>query len=187
MPKDRLPQYISTSAFADMMKCHESTVRKAIKEDRISEDCLRRNGNGRLNGIDWAKAKIEWARNYSIGNNPSSPVAESLTAEVITGTRGDSGDIKDVAESKRLQEHYKAELARIELEEKEKKLVYRDLVRKDLYGFGNEVKLALQAVPDAVADAVAIEDDRNKCYKIVLKEINDALRKLTEVVERDFG
>lgn len=174
-----------------MMKCHESTVRKAIKENRISEDSLRRNGNGRLNGIDWQKAKVEWARNYSMGNNPSSPVAEALTAEVITNTRRDSEEsdvaIKEVPESKKLQEHYKAELARIELEEKEKKLVYRDLVRKDLYGFGNEVKLALQAVPDAVADAVAIEDDRNKCYKIVLKEINDALRKLTEVVERDFG
>ena len=190
-PKNRLEDLISTSAFADLMNCHESTVRKAIREGRISDQCLSKNANGRLNGIDWQKAKVEWAKNYSIGKNSSSPVAEALEAEVITArrvtARGDDGEILDVAESKRRQEHYKAEKGRIELEEKAGALVSKEQVRRDLYEFGMEMRTAMQGVPDRVADDLAIETDRNKCYRIMLDGINEALRKLTDMVERDFG
>ena len=190
MPKpNRLTDHISTSAFADLMNCHESTVRKAIREGRILEDSLERSVNGRLKGINWKKAKIDWARNYSMGNNPTSPVAVELQAETITEARLSStkSEIKEVAESKKLQEHYKAELARIELETKEKTLVDRDEVRKDLYRFGLELRIAIQGVPDLVADDAALEQDRNKCHKIILEGMNEALRKMTEIVERDFG
>jgi hypothetical protein len=172
------------------MNCHESTVRKAIREGRILESSLERNVNGRLKGINHKKAKIDWARNYSIGSNASSPVADSLQSETITEARLSSTRsevIKEVTESKKLQEHYKAELARIEFEEKEKHLVSRDEVRKDLYKFGLELRIAIQGVPDLVADDVSLEENRNKCHKIILEGMNEALRKVTEVVERDFG
>lgn len=191
MAKNRVEDVISIRAFASMMDCAEGTVRKAIREGRISESCLSKNGNGRTNGIEWKKAKLEWAKNYTIGNNPQSPVADALQAEIITvgrtDARGDSGVIKEVNESKRLQEHFKAEMARIDFEEKEGRMISKALVRSDLFKFGQELRVVIEAVADKVADEVAVETDRNKCYRIILDQIRLDLRKLTEVVERDFG
>ena len=38
-----------------------------------------------------------------------------------------------------------------------------------------------------MADDVSLEENRNKCHKIILEGMKEALRKVTEVVERDFG
>ena len=184
--ENRIDDIISITAFADMMKCTEAAVRKAIKSNKIVESVHRHESSGRVSGIDWKLAKKEWAAVYTPGVNKSSGVLDALEEEgLLDGI--DAGQIRAVSESKKLQEHYKAELARIELEEKEKILVSASKVRKDLYNFGMEVRVALQGVPDACVDDVMVASGRREAKSEIRKAIDFALNKLTEVIERDFG
>jgi len=183
--KDIVSDVISLTAFASMMKCTKGAVSNAIKDGKIV-DAVVRGDNGRVSGVDWRKAKREWLSNYDLGNNPTSGVLESFEAEgMMDGMI--SGDIRDISESKKLQEHYKAELARIELEEKEKILVSASKVRKDLFSFATEVRVAMQGVPERVVDKVMVLSDRRDVKAEIRKGIDESLNKLTEVVERDFG
>lgn len=187
MPKKaKIEKIISIRAFAKMMECSEGTVRAAIGEGRIV-DAVIKDKNGRNKGIDHAAAQIEWARNYSQGNNISSPVAEKLLGVPPESSR-ESGDEKigEITESKKKHEHYKAELSRLELEEKEGTLVQVDQVENQLFAYATEVRIAVQNIPDVCLDEIMSIDDRNEAYQVLMKAINGALNKLTEVVERDF-
>ena len=190
-------KYINRKAFAEYIGCTPGRVGQAITEGLISEDSLVRD-NGRVIGIDWEQAVDEWAMKYDQGNNPTSKVAttmrnylrekrgEPLTTENDSGTVDYTG-VRALDESKRIEAHYKAEIARMDKEEREGQLVRKDEVRKQLHSFGVEVRVALQSVPDRVVDNVIGKSDRNEVMRIISDEINEQLNKLTEVVERDFS
>jgi hypothetical protein len=175
-----LSEVISIRKFAAHIGCVEGTVRGAIREGRLSKSVIR-DETGKVSGVIWADAEAEWARNYSHGKHLLSSVAESL-AEKPTGEA-----IRDINESRAISEHYKAELARIELEEKEKTVVSVDMVRSQLFNFANEVKVVLQGIPDVCVDDILSAEDRAEAHNIMKLAINKALLKLTEVVERDFS
>ncbi len=181
--------YVSTNDFAASLGCAPSTVRKAISEGRITEVNLRRaKGKAkRVSGILLEEGKKEWARNYSMGNNHESPVADAL-AELHEKAMEATPNLqtRDLNESKRITEYYKAELSRIEFEEKEGTLVPLVSIKEQLFQFATEVRVELQNVPAKCVDNVMMEDDRGRKEAVMLAEINNALRKLTEVVERDF-
>jgi len=185
--ENRIDDVISVAAFADMMDCNEATVRKAIRDNKIVEAVHRHESSGRVKGIDWQLAKKEWAAVYDPGVNKSSGVMDNLEAEGLIGKIEAEGKVRDISASKKLQEHYKAELARIEFEEKEKILVSATQVRKDLFSYATEVRVAMQGVPDACVDEVMMAKSRREAKAEIRKAVDFALNKLTEVVERDFG
>ncbi len=188
----RIDDVISVRAFANMMEVSAMTVSKAIKDGKIVEGVLR-GDDGKVSGVDWRMAKKSWAKNHTMGQQGLSPVVAALEAEGELGvklgvTNVNLNDTLDIADSKRLQEHYKAELAKIELEEKQKALVSAIQVKKDLYSFGVEVRVAMQGIPDACVDKVLLNaGDRRKAKREIADAVEFALNKLTEVVERDFG
>ncbi len=177
----KLPRVISLRKFSEMIGCVEGTVRAAIKEGKITDSVVK-DKNGRNKGIDWRKGQLEWAKNYTVGNNTTSTVETSL-AGIPTGVGEDIGDI---SESRKRTEHYKAELARIELEEKTMILVPVDEVRKQLFAFATEIRIKFQNIPDVCLDEIMSIDDRNEAYSVLSKAIDHALNEMTEVVERDF-
>lgn len=181
MAVEKLKSVISLRKFAKMIGCTEGTVRAAIKEGTITES-VKKDKNGRNVGILWEEGQLEWARNYSIGKNQSSTVEDALS-DIPT----ESGkNIGEIAESRKKTEHYKSELARIELEEKTGILVPVEDVRKQLFAMATEIRIKVENIPDICIDEIMSMDDRNEAYALLSKTLKDMLNEMTEVVERDF-
>lgn len=171
-----IPEVISIRKFADVIGCAESTVRKAIADGKLV-DSIVKDAKGKTKGVCWEKGHLEWAKNYTHGNKTDG-AAEGLAAR--------SKSIGDINQSREVFEYYRAELARLEFEEKEKTLVRVADVRSQLFSFAAEVRVSLQAVPDVCVDEILSCTERQEAHQLMRKAINAALDKLTEVVERDF-
>lgn len=190
-------EIINLTRFAEMVGCDRSRVSQAIKDGYISEENVVYDGT-RAIGVRWRKAMDEWAINYDQGKR-SEPSAvgdfltqhqERLRGEELTIDQLedlDKAGVRPLQDSKRIEAHYKAEIARMNKEEREGSLVSKEAVKRELHSFGVEVRVAIQSIPDRVVDEVIGKTDRNEVIRIIAKEIDEQLNKLTEVVERDFS
>lgn len=177
MPKP-LKEIISIRQFAALVGCDESTVRNAIDKGKIKESVVRSIETGKLSGIYWEKGRLEWASNFETGG-AADTVARGL-AKVDEG-------IRDFNESRAAKEHYQAELARLEFEEKERQLLKKSDVERQLYAYAKEVAVELRAVGRLCAPDVVGLGDIVEVERVVNRFVDDALNKLTEVVARDFN
>jgi hypothetical protein len=76
------------------------------------------------------------------------------------------------------REHYKAEIARLEYEERIKKLVRVDLVEAEWFRLARLIRDAVLNVPARVAGILAAESDQHKVHGILEKELRQALESL---------
>ena len=171
-------EIISISKFAEIVGCTEGTVRNAVRAGKIVDSVVRDIETGKLKGIYWERGRTEWASNFETGG-AADTVARGL-AKVDDG-------IRDFNESRAAKEHYQAELARLEFEEKERQLLKRSDVERQLYAYAKEVAVELRAVGRLCAPEVAGLGDIVEVERMVNRFVDDALNKLTEVVARDFN
>lgn len=191
-PKSKV---ISRTAFAKYMQCDPARVNQAIDLGQIGEQHLERNEKtGKLVGIHWKEAELQWLNTYdgtyASKDSPLRKVIHSKLEEINGSPQADFDNgqiIRPLEESKRLEAHYKSELVRMEKEEKEGTLVKKDAVRSQLFSYAVEVRTEFKAVGDRMVDSLLVETDRNRALRLINDEIDKALNKLTEVVERDFG
>lgn len=187
-------EMINLTKFAEMVKCDRSRVSQAIKDRLISEENVVYDGT-RAIGVKWRSAMDEWAMNYDQGKRQTASKVgevmiqhqekirgEELTVEQLEDL--DKAGVRPLHDSKRIEAHHKAEIARMDKEEREGSLVRKDAVKKELHSLGVEVRVAMQSIPDRVVDLVMGKTDRNEVIRIIAAEVDEQLNKLTEVVER---
>ncbi len=83
------------------------------------------------------------------------------------------------AEALRVEKVAKAKMAELELKKAMGDLVVKDEVYKQLFAFGQEVRQAILVVPDRCIDAVIAAKNRSEAHNTLLKELHEALEKLT--------
>lgn len=187
-------EMINLTKFAEMVGCDRSRVSQAIKDRLISEDNVVYDGT-RAIGVKWRPAMDEWAMNYDQGKRQSASKVGEVLIQHQDKIRGeeltidqledlDKSGVRPLHDSKRIEAHHKAEIARMDKEEREGSLVRKDAVKKELHSLGVEVRVAMQSIPDRVVDLVMGKTDRNEVIRIIASEVNEQLNKLTEVVER---
>lgn len=184
-----MADYITCSELARRRGVSKMAVSKAIKESRL-RDCVHFNDNG-LAEIDWSIAVIECDK---IGFGESNPkpkenvekTVKTIIPKVETKNiplddiKKNSSDIlneyTDYAEATRLEKIYKAQRAKLEVDEIEGRLVNKEEVYKKLYSFGSELKNNLLSIPDRITDElISLSDDRNEFYSLLSKEIENVL------------
>ena len=89
-------------------------------------------------------------------------------------------DIPTFNESKAKSEHFRAELARLELETKEEQLVEASRVEREAFTVARSVRDALNTIPDRVSNQLAAESDPVIIHKNLSEEIRKALERLTD-------
>ena len=89
-------------------------------------------------------------------------------------------DIPTFNESKAKSEHFRAEMARLELETKEEQLVEASRVEREAYTVARSVRDALNTIPDRVSNQLAAESDPVIIHKNLSEEIRKALERLTD-------
>lgn len=93
---------------------------------------------------------------------------------------GSEQQIPSFNESRAKSEHFRAELARIELEQKEEKLCEVDKVKREAFSSARSVRDALNSIPDRVSNQFAAETDPVVIHQTLTEEVRKALERLTD-------
>lgn len=111
-------------------------------------------------------------------------VAEADKAWESHGLKGSDEGAKTTASSLQARTAFqtvKAQLAKLELDQKLGKLVPLEQVQNDAYKVANAVRNAMQNIPQKIAAEVAAETDPFVCEQIIRKEIDEALTELSRM------
>ena len=196
---------LSIRQFADVIGVSDTAVRKAIKSGKIYDS------------IDWSvphrpkidpiKAAEEWGKNY----DPTHGQHDELISGVKVVAKTDAAKPKrekpsaqfevvreapeahpaqggrSIAEIKRQTAEVKLRLAAVELKQKQGQLVDKDQVYRSLFAAGQEMRTALQAIPDRCIDNILSASNRTEAHTILYKEITDALERLSEIYKRGLN
>jgi len=107
---------------------------------------------------------------------------EGNPATSISPTRKDSAELEipSFNESRAKSEHFRAELARLDLEVKEDQLVEVSRVEREAFSAARAVRDALSNIPDRVSNQMAAESDPVVIHQTLTEEIRKALESLTD-------
>ena len=100
--------------------------------------------------------------------------------QLISRISGSEQEIPTFNESRAKSEHFRAELARLELEEKEEKLCEAEKVRREAFSLARSVRDAVNTIPDRVANQFAAETDPVVIHQALTEELRKALERLTD-------
>ena len=144
-----------------------------ITQARISQ----MKSQGRFDGcFTVVRNKIEWDKEaavkaYTEGN--------PLVSTSPTRKKSDELEIPSFNESRAKSEHFRAELARLDLEVKEQQLVEVARVQREAFTAARSVRDALGNIPDRVSNQLAAESDPVVIHQTLTEEILKALETLT--------
>ena len=156
---------VTTKELADLLGVTQGRISQLKTQGRF-EGCFTVDRNK----IAWDKDAAMKA--YKEGN----PLVS------VSPTRKDSSalEIPSFNESRAKSEHFRAELARLDLEVKEDQLVEASRVKREAFSAARAVRDALGNIPDRVSNQMAAESDPMIIHQTLTEEIRKALETLTD-------
>ena len=121
--------------------------------------------------------KIQWDKEAAIKVfKDGNPLVQ------VSPTRRKSSDLEipTFNESRAKSEHFRAELARLDLEVKEEQLVEASRVERAAFTLARSVRDALGNIPDRVSNQLAAESDPVVIHQTLTEELRKALESLTD-------
>lgn len=179
---------ISQREYANRLGLSNEAVSKAIREGKIDKGWDRQEGK-----IIVEYANREWGALH-MKTNVSRLLQQEPGEEVQPADWPSSGkrsgltltNESSFAEAKRVREIIYAQLAALDLKERKEELVRKDEVYKQLYAFGQQIRVALMSTPDRGIDAILASKNRAEAYNILAGALQEVLEGLTNV-EFDFS
>ncbi|HLJ48861.1 MAG TPA: hypothetical protein VKU01_22755 [Bryobacteraceae bacterium] len=138
-----------------------AAVQKAIKTRRIPT-----LPDGR---IESTVADEEWERN-------TMTYAPAVTRRTdLEEEEGSFSGASQYTKARAVREHYHARLAKIDYEERVRKLVSQDEVRIAAFNKFRQFRDRMLNIPDRLAAVMAAEPDAGRCYDLLAAEVRRAL------------
>ena len=153
---------VSQSELASILGVSEARVSQVKKTGRLDGTFAKR---GRSIVFDQDAAIAAW--NGEISASPTRKESAEL-------------EIPSFNESRAKSEHFRAELARLDLEVKEDQLVEVSRVEREAFSAARAVRDALGNIPDRVSNQMAAESDPVVIHQTLTDEIRKALESLTD-------
>lgn len=182
-------EIISVRELSRRIGTSDKAILKAINLGKIIK-CLVKDDKG-VNKIDYKKAVVElkeigFGRSYAKKNEKQVQKELKRTEPtILTGIDEETGQTIAIggltkestfADANRIKTIYQAQLIALEIKEKEKVLVNREDVYRDLYEFGIEVKKKMIGIADRFTDQlIALANDRRSFNSLLSKAIEDEL------------
>lgn len=199
---------VSIREFARILGVSDVAVGKAIKAGKIV-DAIDWS-NPKRPKIDPVRAAEEWGKNYDPTRMQTEKLGsgfkvvekdQNLLSEKNTKEKKSDGFevVRDnpephpsqggrsIAEIKRQTAEVKLRLAAVELKHKQGQLVDKEMVYRSLFAAGQEMRTALQSIPDRCIDNILSADNRNEAHTILYTEITNALERLVEIYKRGLN
>jgi hypothetical protein len=187
-------ELISIREYARRNGCSDTNIRKIIAQGRIVNGYVEQDGK---RWIDPVIADEEWLL------NKRSTVMERGDGARLAGAKGRTTMapinpepdpipvIESPAANARAQEEnykkartakavFEAKNAELDYKERLGELVSKKSVYNALYGFGQQIRDAVQSIPNRVIDDILAAPSRVDAHNILKKAIDEALVKLSE-------
>jgi hypothetical protein len=168
MERKRRPGFVTQYAL------HAGISKQAAAEQ------LRRVGINYLESFDFADAdRLRAAMRHADRAPFAKPIYMDPAAPMLMDD-ADSPAIKDpaFAEIQKRREHFRAELARLDFEERIQTLTPTDKVKAEAFRVGRLVRDAVLNVPSRLAGILAAETDQRKVHDLLEQELRQALEVL---------
>jgi hypothetical protein len=166
--------------YAKRCETSHQTVSAAIQKGQIVEGYNSKEGKIIVDiadmewGLDFMQKKVI-DRAKKTAKAESSELSDDEIEELANGD--DIPQNTRINELIRLDILYKARLGKLKAEKEKGSLVDKDEMYREMFEFGKEIRIAVQAIPDRIIDQL-ITLDRNAAHKMLSEEINKALEKL---------
>lgn len=143
-----------------------------VTQGRISQ----LKSQGRFDGCFQlvGKNQIKWDKEAAIA-----AYQQDTAATISMRINGSEQEIPSFNESRAKSEHFRAELARLDLEQKEEKLCEVEKVKREAFSMARSVRDALNNIPDRVSNQFAAETDPVVIHQALSEELRKALERLT--------
>jgi phage terminase Nu1 subunit (DNA packaging protein) len=190
---------ISQREYARRLGISNELVSRAVKNGHIKKGWDKEAGK-----IIVEHANVEWGAMYmktDVTQVLAQPVAdepdnEQGEADYVEDQGGgvpqevNNNNLKltertSFAEAKRVREIIEAQLAALELKEKKGELVSKAQVEKQLFAFGQQIRVSILIIPDRIIDNLLAATNRAEAHKILTDELHAALETLANK-EFDF-
>lgn len=168
-------QLVTAYKLAQIMGVTRKAVADAVKDGRISFETV--DGKKRF---DPKKARDEWKENTS----------ESKQRVKAKPSRDDDQDLSEknqltYAKARAVREGYAAKLAKLDFEERTKKLINAEDVKSQAFEVGRVIRDSLLALPPRLSAVFAAESDAHKINEALKEEITNVLNQLVFDFERN--
>jgi hypothetical protein len=178
-----MPYNMTQTEYADHAGISQARISVMIKQGKLRGAYRKKKGRYY---IDPKKADIALSKNLD-PQNPSrvkSIKKKEISEKKKTETIREAGiPLKmDLNTAKTLNEQYKAGLNKLKYEAEQKKLIPADMVEKAAFEVGRKIRDQLLSIPDRCAPLVAVEDNQIECKQIILKEITNILKTLSDAL-----
>jgi len=164
---------ISLAELAMLKNVSRAAVTKKIKSGKLEGAVVNHNGKKKVN-------KEEAFRLWDLQAPPSkdTTVKKQLKQEINAKS---IEEIPNYGESKAKREHFLAELARLDVEQKKNELILVSDITKSSFEVGRAIRESLFNLADRLSNQIAGETDPQIIHKLLTEEHRVALEQLAKV------
>jgi phage terminase Nu1 subunit (DNA packaging protein) len=168
VPLTTVKQGVTTAEVAELL---------GVSQPRV----FQLKAEGRFDGA-WTKEKGVLSWDLELAQKCYESGWNQRLKEEKSPTRKKTKDLEIPAfnDSRAKSEHFRSELARLDLEIKEEQLVEASRVELEAFSAARAVRDALGNIPDRVSNQLAAETDPVAIHQLLAKEIRRALETLTD-------
>ena len=164
---------ITMAELATLKNVSRAAVTKKVKSGKLDGAIVNHNGKKLVN-------KEEAFRLWDLQAPPSKnlTVRKQLKKEIDAKL---DDEIPSYAESKAKREHFLAELARLDVDQKKKDLIPVSDIKKSSFEIGRAIRENLSNLADRLASQIAGETDPQIIHRLLTEEHRAALEQLVKV------
>jgi hypothetical protein len=165
--------FITMAELAKLKNVSRMAVSKKVKSGKLDGAIVNHNGKRKVH-------KEEAFRLWDLQAPPSRDknIKKELKEEIYAKS---VDEIPNYAESKAKREHFLAELARLDVEQKKKDLIPVTDIKKSSFEMGRAIREKLTNLADRLANQIAGETDAQIIHKLLTEEHRTALEELVKV------
>jgi hypothetical protein len=168
---------VSQREYAKQLGVSNTAVGKAIDDGKIVKGYDKKTKQ-----ILVQHADREWGNLHR--KIPSQTVTTDAPGQQKRSVKLDENT--DFAEARRINEVLKAQMANLELQKAKGELLEKKKVEAQLFVYGQEVRKAIEIIPERSIDAVRAAGTRNEALLILEDAIAAALTELTNITNNAF-
>ena len=161
-------------------------LKKHIDKGNLSR-CLVRDETGKVVGVDADLLLEEYEINVNHGRRTTEPIpgkqrekSSPPAAKPAKGPALPDDAIPDMQISRERHEHYKAEQAKLAVDQQRGELIPLEHVKREAFALAKAVREALLNLPDRVANQLAGENDPAAVHQLLSDELTGALAQLAD-------
>lgn len=170
---------ISQREYARRLGISNEAVSKAIREHRIVKGWNKKEGKiivehaDKEFGFMWRETNVsELVDDEPAQNNPSGKLT----------LNGNSS----FSEARRVKEIMQAQLIALDLQQRKGELVNKEIVYKQLFTFGQNIRSSFLAIPDRTIDNILASKSRAEAHNLLTNALHEVLEALTKTDNLNF-